>query len=63
MTNSIMNLTQSVVMLSISYAECHKSDLYAEWHYAECLYADCNYAECRGAVLHTFKKKHQWPSL
>ncbi len=36
-------------MLTVMYAVCRKSALYAECHYAECRYAECCYAECRGA--------------
>ncbi len=43
---------QSVIMLSIRYAEYH----YTECHYAMCLHVDCHYtechsAECRGAAI------------
>jgi hypothetical protein len=37
MTLSIM---QSIVMLSVGYAQCHKQALYAEYNYAECQYAE-----------------------
>jgi hypothetical protein len=35
----------SVILLTVTYSECHTLALYAECHYAECYYA-----ECRGAV-------------
>ncbi len=40
---------QSVLMLSVNYAECRKQAHYAELHYAELHYAECRYSECRGA--------------
>jgi hypothetical protein len=43
---------QSVVMLSVIYAECPKQAHYAECHNAECHYAECRYAECRGAATY-----------
>ncbi len=36
-------------MMTITYAECRKKALYAEYHYA----GRC-YAECRGTVKRTF---------
>jgi hypothetical protein len=35
----------SVVMLNVTYAECHIQALYAECHYVE-----CHYAGFRGAL-------------
>jgi hypothetical protein len=37
---------QSIVMLSVIYADFHTQVIYAE-----CDYADCRYADCRGALL------------
>jgi hypothetical protein len=41
---------QSIVMLSVSYAECHIQVLYAE-----CQKGECRCAECRGALKNSFK--------
>jgi hypothetical protein len=43
-----------VIMLGVSYVECHIEVHYAESHYTECRYAEyryaeCHYAECRYA--------------
>jgi len=36
---------QSIVMLSVIYAECHIQALYILYHYGECHYAKCHYVE------------------
>jgi hypothetical protein len=40
---------QIIVILNLTYAECHIYALYAECCYAECHYTERHYAECRGA--------------
>jgi hypothetical protein len=42
MTLSItaLSIMQSILMLSATYAECHRQALYTECHYAECRYAE-----------------------
>ncbi len=46
-------------MLSVIYAECHKSARYGECHYAECRYTECCYAEYSGAksLAHKYKTR------
>jgi hypothetical protein len=41
----------NVVMLSVTYAECHKQALYTKHHYAECRYAECHSTEGYGSPL------------
>jgi hypothetical protein len=40
-----LSIIQSIVMLTISYVECHIQTLYAE-----CYFAECRYAYCLGAL-------------
>jgi hypothetical protein len=53
-------IAESIIMLSVIYADCPYDECqikapYAECHikasYAKCRFAECRYAESRGAIL------------
>ncbi len=49
--NNIQHNGQSIVILTVTYAECHIKAPYAECCDTEYRYAECHYAECRGAAV------------